>query len=262
MRCSARDVFSEPFPGHTEQILLFPRENQCELEASGSGSGPGSVPVHTLPSTYLQKVPEQPEDADNQKNVTRMIQPPLDKTTTVNIPVTITAPPGDTTVIPSECLCPLGLAGNGDFQGVMGALLGTATLERGRQGAWKYGSVIATQTAGTQGSWWLWKTPEIPWRWLSQATPFVRGKEQGKATTPMCDPAALGSCDIPELFTAPHLEQLHPPCPSPELSAEIYRWSQDPCAQPPAACSHHLGADPWQGGNSLEKSGELSRVLV
>uniref|UniRef100_A0A8C9N3B2 Voltage-dependent N-type calcium channel subunit alpha n=1 Tax=Serinus canaria TaxID=9135 RepID=A0A8C9N3B2_SERCA len=95
-----RDVFSEPFPGHIEQILLFPRENQCELEASGSGSGPGNVPVHTLPSTYLQKVPEQPEDADNQKNVTRMIQPPLDKTTTVNIPVTITAPPGETTVIP------------------------------------------------------------------------------------------------------------------------------------------------------------------
>uniref|UniRef100_A0A669Q8I8 Voltage-dependent N-type calcium channel subunit alpha n=1 Tax=Phasianus colchicus TaxID=9054 RepID=A0A669Q8I8_PHACC len=76
-----------------------PKENQCEIEASGSVS----IPVHTLPSTYLQKVPEQPEDADNQKNVTRMIQPPLDKTTTVNIPVTITAPPGETTVIPSEC---------------------------------------------------------------------------------------------------------------------------------------------------------------
>uniref|UniRef100_A0A8B9PUX9 Voltage-dependent N-type calcium channel subunit alpha n=1 Tax=Apteryx owenii TaxID=8824 RepID=A0A8B9PUX9_APTOW len=73
------------------------KENQCEIEASGSVS---VVPVHTLPSTYLQKVPEQPEDADNQKNVTRMIQPPLDKTTTVNIPVTITAPPGETTVIP------------------------------------------------------------------------------------------------------------------------------------------------------------------
>ncbi|XP_052523570.1 voltage-dependent N-type calcium channel subunit alpha-1B-like isoform X6 [Tympanuchus pallidicinctus] len=72
------------------------KENQCEIEASGSVS----IPVHTLPSTYLQKVPEQPEDADNQKNVTRMIQPPLDKTTTVNIPVTITAPPGETTVIP------------------------------------------------------------------------------------------------------------------------------------------------------------------
>ncbi|KFO62719.1 Voltage-dependent N-type calcium channel subunit alpha-1B, partial [Corvus brachyrhynchos] len=86
--------------GEKEHRNHQPKENQCELEASGSGSVPGSVPVHTLPSTYLQKVPEQPEDADNQKNVTRMIQPPLDKTTTVNIPVTITAPPGDTTVIP------------------------------------------------------------------------------------------------------------------------------------------------------------------
>ncbi|XP_015500017.1 voltage-dependent N-type calcium channel subunit alpha-1B [Parus major] len=86
--------------GEKEHRNHQPKENQCELEASGSGSGPGTVPVHTLPSTYLQKVPEQPEDADNQKNVTRMIQPPLDKTTTVNIPVTITAPPGETTVIP------------------------------------------------------------------------------------------------------------------------------------------------------------------
>uniref|UniRef100_A0A8C3TA98 Voltage-dependent N-type calcium channel subunit alpha n=1 Tax=Chelydra serpentina TaxID=8475 RepID=A0A8C3TA98_CHESE len=74
-----------------------PKETQCEIEAGGSVS---VVPVHTLPSTYLQKVPEQPEDADNEKNVTRMTQPPLDKTTTVNIPVTITAPPGETTVIP------------------------------------------------------------------------------------------------------------------------------------------------------------------
>uniref|UniRef100_A0A8B9VYA1 Voltage-dependent N-type calcium channel subunit alpha n=1 Tax=Anas zonorhyncha TaxID=75864 RepID=A0A8B9VYA1_9AVES len=79
--------------GEKEHRNHQPKENQCEIEASGSVS----VPVHTLPSTYLQKVPEQPEDADNQKNVTRMIQPPLDKTTTVNIPVTITAPPGETT---------------------------------------------------------------------------------------------------------------------------------------------------------------------
>ncbi|XP_010150884.1 PREDICTED: voltage-dependent N-type calcium channel subunit alpha-1B-like, partial [Eurypyga helias] len=82
--------------GEKEHRNHQPKENQCEIEASGSMS----VPVHTLPSTYLQKVLEQPEDADNQKNVTRMIQPPLDKTTTVNIPVTITAPPGETTVIP------------------------------------------------------------------------------------------------------------------------------------------------------------------
>lgn len=96
-----------------------------------------TVPVHTLPTTYLQKVPEQPEDADNQKNVTRMIQPPLDKTTTVNIPVTITAPPGETTVIPSECLCPpafcweiarkeLTFQGVGSTHRVLGVLLATS----------------------------------------------------------------------------------------------------------------------------------------
>uniref|UniRef100_A0A8D0L3M7 Voltage-dependent N-type calcium channel subunit alpha n=1 Tax=Sphenodon punctatus TaxID=8508 RepID=A0A8D0L3M7_SPHPU len=74
-----------------------PKESQCDL---GTGGSVSVVPVHTLPSTCLQRVPEQPEDADNQKNVTRMSQPPSDKSTTVNIPVTITAPPGDTTVIP------------------------------------------------------------------------------------------------------------------------------------------------------------------
>ncbi|KAJ6640501.1 hypothetical protein lerEdw1_013677, partial [Lerista edwardsae] len=58
------------------------------------------APLHTLPSTCLQRVPEQPEDADNQKNVTRMAQPPLDKTATVNIPVTVTAPLGESAVIP------------------------------------------------------------------------------------------------------------------------------------------------------------------
>uniref|UniRef100_A0A8D0BZU3 Voltage-dependent N-type calcium channel subunit alpha n=1 Tax=Salvator merianae TaxID=96440 RepID=A0A8D0BZU3_SALMN len=58
------------------------------------------APLHTLPSTCLQRVLEQPEDADNQKNVTRMSQPPLDKTVNVNIPVTVTAPAGDAAVIP------------------------------------------------------------------------------------------------------------------------------------------------------------------
>ena len=32
----------------------------------------GVGPVHALPSTCLEKVEEQPEDADNQRNVTRM----------------------------------------------------------------------------------------------------------------------------------------------------------------------------------------------
>uniref|UniRef100_F7G4I5 Voltage-dependent N-type calcium channel subunit alpha n=1 Tax=Monodelphis domestica TaxID=13616 RepID=F7G4I5_MONDO len=72
--------------------------NQCEAEASG---GMVAIPIHTLPSTCLQKVSEQPEDADNEKNVHRMTQPSLE-TLTIRIPVTLTAP-GETTVVPSEC---------------------------------------------------------------------------------------------------------------------------------------------------------------
>uniref|UniRef100_A0A8C8SNZ9 Voltage-dependent N-type calcium channel subunit alpha n=1 Tax=Pelusios castaneus TaxID=367368 RepID=A0A8C8SNZ9_9SAUR len=87
----------EEEPGEKELRNHQSKETPCETEAAGTVS---IVPVHSLPSSYLQKVPEQPEDADNQKNVNRMSQPPLDKSITVNIPVTITAPPGETTVIP------------------------------------------------------------------------------------------------------------------------------------------------------------------
>ncbi|MEE6504997.1 hypothetical protein FKM82_005401 [Ascaphus truei] len=62
-----------------------PRENRNEPEVPVSGLG---------------QLPEQPEDADNQKNVNRMAQPHPDRASTVNIPVTITAPPGESTVIP------------------------------------------------------------------------------------------------------------------------------------------------------------------
>ena len=64
----------------------------------------GVGPVHALPSTCLQKVEEQPEDADNQRNVTRMGSQPSDLSATVHIPVTLTGPPGETTVVPSEYL--------------------------------------------------------------------------------------------------------------------------------------------------------------
>lgn len=63
-----------------------------------------------LPSTCLQKVEEQPEDADNQRNVTRMGSQPSDPSTTVHVPVTLTGPPGETTVAPSEYL-PVPMAG-------------------------------------------------------------------------------------------------------------------------------------------------------
>lgn len=77
------------------------REPRCDLEAiTVTGVGP----VHMLPSTCLQKVDEQPEDADNQRNVTRMGSQPSDPSTTVHVPVTLTGPPGETTVAPSEYL--------------------------------------------------------------------------------------------------------------------------------------------------------------
>uniref|UniRef100_A0A8C2SHJ8 Voltage-dependent N-type calcium channel subunit alpha-1B n=1 Tax=Capra hircus TaxID=9925 RepID=A0A8C2SHJ8_CAPHI len=76
------------------------RESHCDLEASVvTGVGP----VHALPSTCLEKVEEQPEDADNQRNVTRMGSQPSDLSTAVHIPVTLTGPPGETmtTAVPS-----------------------------------------------------------------------------------------------------------------------------------------------------------------
>ncbi|XP_014637482.1 PREDICTED: voltage-dependent N-type calcium channel subunit alpha-1B [Ceratotherium simum simum] len=75
-----------------------PREPHCDLEASGIM---GVSPVHALPSMCLQKVEEQPEDADNQRNVSRMGSQPSDPNATVHIPVTLTGPPGETTVVPS-----------------------------------------------------------------------------------------------------------------------------------------------------------------
>lgn len=62
----------------------------------------GVGPVHTLPSTCLQKVEEQPEDADNQRNVSRMGSQPPDPSAAGQVPVMPTGPPGETTVVPSE----------------------------------------------------------------------------------------------------------------------------------------------------------------
>ncbi|KAM6182617.1 voltage-dependent N-type calcium channel subunit alpha-1B isoform 2-T2 [Erethizon dorsatum] len=75
-----------------------PKETHCDLDAGGVM---GLGPVHTLPSTCLQKVEEQPEDADNQRNVTRMGSQPSDPSTTVHTPVTLTGPAGETTAVPS-----------------------------------------------------------------------------------------------------------------------------------------------------------------
>nr|XP_023397659.1 voltage-dependent N-type calcium channel subunit alpha-1B [Loxodonta africana] len=75
------------------------KELRCEVEASGLL---GAGPVHALPSTCLQKVVEQPEDADNQRNVTRMGNQPLEPSAAVLIPVTLMGPPEENTIVPSE----------------------------------------------------------------------------------------------------------------------------------------------------------------
>lgn len=63
---------------------------------------PGMGSVQALPSTCLQKVEEQPETADNQRNVSRMGSQPLDLSTSVYIPASLASPAGDTTAAPSE----------------------------------------------------------------------------------------------------------------------------------------------------------------
>lgn len=55
-------------------------------------------PVRALPSTCVQKAEEQPEDADNQRNVTRMGNQPSEPSAAVH------GPPGEATAVPSEYL--------------------------------------------------------------------------------------------------------------------------------------------------------------
>ncbi|GAB1286033.1 Voltage-dependent N-type calcium channel subunit alpha-1B [Apodemus speciosus] len=93
--------------GEKETRNHQPKETRCDLEA---GAVTGVGPLHMLPSTCLQKVDEQPEDADNQRNVTRMGSQPSDPSTTVHVPVTLTGPPGATTVVSSGNTDPEGQA--------------------------------------------------------------------------------------------------------------------------------------------------------
>lgn len=94
----AAEKESNAVEGDKETRNHQPKEPHCDLEAIAvTGVGP----LHMLPSTCLQKVDEQPEDADNQRNVTRMGSQPSDPSTTVHVPVTLTGPPGETPVVPT-----------------------------------------------------------------------------------------------------------------------------------------------------------------
>lgn len=73
----------------------FSRERQPDAEEDGLASSPLKAVRSSL------SLGEKQEDADNQKNSTRASQAGLNSNT-VHIPVTITAPPGETTIIPSE----------------------------------------------------------------------------------------------------------------------------------------------------------------
>ncbi|XP_035878419.1 voltage-dependent N-type calcium channel subunit alpha-1B isoform X5 [Phyllostomus discolor] len=75
-----------------------PQEPQCDLEAPGAG---GAGPVRAPPSTCVQTAEEQPEDADNQRNVTRMGSQPPDPGAPAHTPVAPAGPPGETAVTPT-----------------------------------------------------------------------------------------------------------------------------------------------------------------
>ncbi|XP_063084715.1 voltage-dependent N-type calcium channel subunit alpha-1B isoform X4 [Cavia porcellus] len=94
----AMEKEGETLEGDKEIRNHQPKETHCDAEAGGMM---GVGPVHTLASTCLQKVEEQPEDADNQRNVTRMSSQPSDPGTTVHAPATLTGPAGETTAFPS-----------------------------------------------------------------------------------------------------------------------------------------------------------------
>lgn len=75
--------------------ISVPRERQPDAVEGGLASSPLEAMQSNL------SLGEKQEDADNQKNSTRASQAGLNSNT-IHIPVTITAPPGETTIIPSK----------------------------------------------------------------------------------------------------------------------------------------------------------------
>lgn len=76
--------------------ISLPREKTPDAQEDGLASTPLQAMRGGLTAG------EKQEDADNLKNSTRASQAGLNSNA-IHIPVTITAPPGETTLIPSEC---------------------------------------------------------------------------------------------------------------------------------------------------------------
>uniref|UniRef100_A0A3B4TFR4 Voltage-dependent N-type calcium channel subunit alpha n=1 Tax=Seriola dumerili TaxID=41447 RepID=A0A3B4TFR4_SERDU len=91
-----RKARSECNDARDKTRISLPRERQPDAEDNGLAS----TPLQPMRSSL--SLGEKQEDADNQKNSTRASQAGLNSNA-IHIPVTITAPPGETTIIPSEC---------------------------------------------------------------------------------------------------------------------------------------------------------------
>lgn len=87
---------AEYYHGCDEINISLPREKTPDDQEDGLAS----TPLQAMRSSLTAG--EKQEDADNLKNSTRASQAGLNSNA-IHIPVTITAPPGETTLIPSEC---------------------------------------------------------------------------------------------------------------------------------------------------------------
>nr|XP_015222182.1 PREDICTED: voltage-dependent N-type calcium channel subunit alpha-1B-like isoform X18 [Lepisosteus oculatus] len=94
-----------PMSAANISIAAFVKQNRGALSRSSSVSSVNSpekqadAGTSALATTPQQLGGEKPEDSDNQKNVKRTAQT-VNNASTVAIPLTVTAPPGETTVIP------------------------------------------------------------------------------------------------------------------------------------------------------------------
>lgn len=88
---------------HLLRVTSLPSPPPPSTRERQPDNGEGSLassPLEAMRRSNLS-LGEKQEDADNQKNSTRASQAGLNSNT-IHIPVTITAPPGETTIIPSE----------------------------------------------------------------------------------------------------------------------------------------------------------------